>query len=842
MYEHHYGLSTAPFRLTPDYQFVFRHKHYARARAYVDYALQQGEGFVVITGQPGMGKTTLVRDIEHAVAGTGITVATVVSTQMGADDLLLMTAYGFGVDAKVTTKATILHKLIRHLADQRQAGRRALLVVDEAQDLSTAALEELRLMTNFQRSSEPLLQIVLVGQESFRALLGREEMEQVRQRIVAAWHLEPLELGETVEYVRHRLRIAGWRGDPAFQPGVMRAVHAYSGGVPRRINLVCSRLLLYGFSEDLHSLSASDAERVVAELSDEEFGARESPSLAQSVEVDGKTPDAPDRDSDSQTGSAESWSVDQGLFGDTESDLLGGLEVGGGVAEATESNVCRSPKDQPGELTKPAQIVFASGAGDELTRSGLEESVKPAATEVELTFAGSEGRDQQWHEVGVETIDAGAATEKDETGSRDRSSAGWRWFIGGVMCLAAGTVALYYTGLPAWEPIVARLEQLAGVSQGVPVGSLKAPVERGEETPGYLDKSTSGSFAAGPSLRLPQRDGRMTIEANSTVTPVTQDSIRGPAAAAEQSGTAAAKGREGGGSSQDAGGNVSRELPEPGVTHGSGVAGPVETPKTSLTQGKERRAFLGESATVEPRDKERRASSPEHAPDEPEILRAVGDGKKAEASSLRQAGRTGLESVLAPSVSQAPAPAPRSRNLADVGGAASVGAEPSAREREQQSNGESQRARPMLSGSVRSSNDGRASASTPDVQTESDASSPLTRLQIQFGWDSAEVDERFTPILARAVDELNRHPNSVAEIVGYTDGYGNPDYNMALSQRRAEAVARHLAQRGVSRSRLRVSGEGVRAEANAGDQEGLGLRSAEDRRVEVSVLRGSGES
>ncbi|NKN33357.1 AAA family ATPase [Marichromatium bheemlicum] len=269
MYEHFYALEADPFRLSPDHRFCFTHRNYARARSYIDYALHRGEGFVMITGHPGTGKTTLINDLLERLPAQEVAVSMLVSTQLAAEDLLRMTAYGFGLRAAASHKAEVLQGLMAFLERQHQAGRRALLIIDEAQDLAATALEELRLLTNLQRQGRPLLQIVLVGQEHLRELVQGPDMAQVHQRLVAAWHLEPLGPVETLAYVRHRLEMGGWRGDPAFAPGVLRTVFEFSAGVPRRINLICSRLLLRGFIEERHRIALEDAEQVLDELHQE---------------------------------------------------------------------------------------------------------------------------------------------------------------------------------------------------------------------------------------------------------------------------------------------------------------------------------------------------------------------------------------------------------------------------------------------------------------------------------------------------------------------------------------------------------------------------------------------
>lgn len=271
MFERFYGLREDPFRLSADHRFCFAHRNYARARAYVDYALHRAEGFVMVTGSPGTGKTTLINELLSTLPKDTTRAATLLSTRLEAEDLLRMTAYALGLESRMQPKALLLQQLIESMHAHYRRGVRTLLIIDEAQDLGTSALEELRLLTNLHQAGHPLLQIILVGQEPLRELVRQPEMEQLHQRLIAAWHLQPLSPEETIGYVRHRLETAGWQGDPAFDPGVMQAVYAFSQGVPRRINLICSRLLLHGCLGELHRLTQADALDLVRELGEEEL-------------------------------------------------------------------------------------------------------------------------------------------------------------------------------------------------------------------------------------------------------------------------------------------------------------------------------------------------------------------------------------------------------------------------------------------------------------------------------------------------------------------------------------------------------------------------------------------
>lgn len=269
MYESFYNLKAEPFRLTPDHKFCYSHSSYRKAKAYMQYAFERAEGFVMITGKAGTGKTTLVNDLIDSLPKSKVKVATLVSTQLEADDLLRMSAFAFGLDSNVAHKATLLQDLAKLLISNHKKGQRALLIVDEAQDLSVSSLEELRLLTNFQINNHQLVQIFLLGQEKLGELIRRPDMEQVHQRLIAAHHLNALSEEDTKAYIKHRLTKAGWRGDPAISNAVYSIVFQSSGGIPRRINSICSRLLLHGSVEQLHQLGVLDGRIVLEELEQE---------------------------------------------------------------------------------------------------------------------------------------------------------------------------------------------------------------------------------------------------------------------------------------------------------------------------------------------------------------------------------------------------------------------------------------------------------------------------------------------------------------------------------------------------------------------------------------------
>ena len=216
MYEKFYNLKARPFRLSPDPRFLFRSKAHTKALAYLSYGLQTGEGFIVITGGVGTGKTTLSRLILSRINKSKVVAVELVTSQLESDDLLRLVASTLGLAHQDLPKSTLLRNIETFLMARAREGKRVLLLVDEVQNLSLDALEELRMLSNFQVGEKALLQSFLLGQDEFRPILQSSGMEQFRQRIIASFHLEPLKADEIQEYVFHRLRLCGWKGNPQF--------------------------------------------------------------------------------------------------------------------------------------------------------------------------------------------------------------------------------------------------------------------------------------------------------------------------------------------------------------------------------------------------------------------------------------------------------------------------------------------------------------------------------------------------------------------------------------------------------------------------------------------------
>jgi putative secretion ATPase (PEP-CTERM system associated) len=269
MYETFYGFSAKPFQLRPDPHFFFGSKGHKRAMAYLEYGLSQGEGFIVITGEVGAGKTTLVRNLFNRLPSDQIVAAHIVNTHLDPDDTLRMVVSAFRLPYEGASKTDLLTRLEKFLCDVDHQGKRALLVIDEAQNLSARTVEELRMLSNFQTDDKSLLQTFLLGQPEFRATLHSPGMQQLRQRVIASYHLGPMDAQETRAYVEHRLGTVGWKGDPSFDDGAYAAIFAYSGGIPRKVNTLMDRVLLMGYLEEMHAFGEQDINTVVKDISEE---------------------------------------------------------------------------------------------------------------------------------------------------------------------------------------------------------------------------------------------------------------------------------------------------------------------------------------------------------------------------------------------------------------------------------------------------------------------------------------------------------------------------------------------------------------------------------------------
>ncbi len=267
MYDDHYGFSGRPFQLTPDPKFWFDTTSHRKAMSYLGYGLSQGEGFIVITGDVGTGKTTLVGHLMEKLDRELLHVVKIASTQIEPEDLLRIVAVGLGEEIGGASKAELLATIERGLHAVARSGRRTLLIVDEAQALPVAALEELRMLSNLSAGGHALLQIFLLGQPEFRERLqGSDRLEQLRQRVIALHHLDPMGADEVEPYMAHRLNLVGWNGRPQFTDDAFDALYAGSGGIPRLLNQLAGRVLLFGAIEGLETINGRAVEAVVADI------------------------------------------------------------------------------------------------------------------------------------------------------------------------------------------------------------------------------------------------------------------------------------------------------------------------------------------------------------------------------------------------------------------------------------------------------------------------------------------------------------------------------------------------------------------------------------------------
>lgn len=269
MYQSFYGLNSKPFQLSPDPDFFYSSKHHQKALSYLEYGLSQQEGFIVITGAIGTGKTTIARSLIDEVQGGDVVAAQLVTTLLSPIELLEMIAVSFGIKIDKANKTSILKGIEKFLISLKEQGKRAVLLVDEAQNLPAESVEELRMLSNFQIGNMPLFQSFLLGQSELKLILQAPGMEQFRQRIIASCHLKPLTQEETRSYINHRLEKAGWQGDSLISFTAYSVIHQQTGGIPRMINLFMDRLMLFGFIEELKYFNVQAIDTVLQEMSDE---------------------------------------------------------------------------------------------------------------------------------------------------------------------------------------------------------------------------------------------------------------------------------------------------------------------------------------------------------------------------------------------------------------------------------------------------------------------------------------------------------------------------------------------------------------------------------------------
>ncbi|OBP14601.1 general secretion pathway protein GspA [Rheinheimera sp. SA_1] len=267
MYESYYGFHERPFQLTPNPQWFFASKLHKRALAYLQYGLSQGEGFIVITGDVGTGKTTIANQL-LARLDQQIVARQIVTSRLGPDDLLRMIASVFSLSVKDNNKTAYIEAISHYLTLLHSQNKRALLLVDEAQNLPLESIEELRMLSNFQIAGKPLLQSFLLGQNELNAIIQSPHMEQFRQRIIASSNLSSLSEEDCQAYIEYRIKQAGV-SRPLLDQSCFGSIYRFTNGIPRKINNLLDRILLFGYLEDKTLLQQADVEEVITEISGE---------------------------------------------------------------------------------------------------------------------------------------------------------------------------------------------------------------------------------------------------------------------------------------------------------------------------------------------------------------------------------------------------------------------------------------------------------------------------------------------------------------------------------------------------------------------------------------------
>ncbi|WP_305046472.1 XrtA/PEP-CTERM system-associated ATPase [Geoalkalibacter sp.] len=265
MYEAFFNFTRKPFELVPNPDFLFPSKSHKKAITYLDYGIKEKVGFILLSGEVGAGKTTLVRNLVRSIRGK-TPLAIVFNTSVDSAQLIAMINEDFGLAVEGKGKGELIRDLNSFLIDEFGKGMQPVLIIDEAQNLSPEHLEEIRLLSNLETDSAKLLQIILVGQPEIRAMIARPELRQLRQRISVSCHLDPLTREEVEEYILHRMEKAGNRAAVSTSPEVFDAIHSYSRGIPRLINIICDFLLVAAFAEETRELNLDLARDVLGDL------------------------------------------------------------------------------------------------------------------------------------------------------------------------------------------------------------------------------------------------------------------------------------------------------------------------------------------------------------------------------------------------------------------------------------------------------------------------------------------------------------------------------------------------------------------------------------------------
>ncbi|WP_052260644.1 ExeA family protein [Photobacterium gaetbulicola] len=268
MYESYFGLDDKPFKLTPDPRFYYASPHHKKAMSYLHYGFERGDGFVVVTGPSGSGKSLIARNLLTTLDNT-IAVAQLSTASLASYDLISLVALCYELPVEGMHKPEILKRLESFFQHLHQQDKRALVIIDEAQHLTPERLEELRILSNFQVDNVPLVQVLLFGQNELETMIRLPEMEQFRQRIIASCQLKPLNIKEVKEYIECRLTAAGWQGMPVLERDIYPIIEQQTSGLPRKINLLMERVLLFSFLSEIQCINKGVIKEVLLDMRSE---------------------------------------------------------------------------------------------------------------------------------------------------------------------------------------------------------------------------------------------------------------------------------------------------------------------------------------------------------------------------------------------------------------------------------------------------------------------------------------------------------------------------------------------------------------------------------------------
>lgn len=521
MYEDFYHLSADPFRLAPDARFSFSHRGYTRVRDQLRNALADAESLVVVTGRAGSGKTTLIQSLVNELQPGGFMCARLVSSQLDAIDLRRMSAHAFGLRFSDNNEDSLLQHLSEYLGRHLGAGRRPLLIVDEAQNLTASGVQELERLTSLRNHRRLLLQVLLVGQESLSDLLASESAAELRARCSTQCELTALSADETRDYILHRLQRAGWRDDPHLDDSIMRDLYRFSEGVPRRINVLCGRLLVHGWAEQRHHLSSDDVRAVVEELRQErldtwptEFnddGALQ-PSAARAAraaadKLHREPPDVPA----AELGDGLSQSSASGIFDVVQSgapdDALADVTSSPPPAAAGVSHV--EPSDTPADRDTDALFHLrpASLRQDEST---LSDEDKPALSELHAAVRDGDLRNRRFRHGFLAVLGTAAAAAL--------LTAGYQWWLPQLRPPTSAPAAKHI----AVEQLAGRTLQASPMRVVVP----SVPAAKGASSPqpngATVNNDVNNTVASAPVAPKPASKGVAITPVSSSQVPSSQ--------------------------------------------------------------------------------------------------------------------------------------------------------------------------------------------------------------------------------------------------------------------------------------------------------------------------------